>query len=471
MKRTLDIYKTKKNNVNKTQTNSQIKTSQPKIQNTATNQTKMQSEIKTPKNRKLKRFFRASAVVLFGATLLFGGGLYSHNQTKDYASKEQIEEISNALNCDMSYMFKVNNNSIKIFQHNNGEPIYVSLPDGATKTTYEAINQSLDYMFNIMEQINPRYTYKIVSKDELSSYKAQGKSTIEFKRSTLPLQAGMSAEATAQSDKDLTSIFTFGKMVDNYTITYDANDLENEYESLENSCETFLHELLHVFSFDDIYEKDAVYATTYIHPSVGEKYDAFLPNDLKCLISTYAPKFKSETEKQEYILKMKQLVSNYEQTFYKDIIDNEKRSTTAPIESENVSLLLKDSVKLNKQNYDYYYKIEIKDGIYTFEILDSNKKVIDKTQGEAILVDGVYVLKSACLKYGLSTNLERVRQGNKAIYENLLTDLRIYKYKKTIYDEDYSCLIATNFTLPEHCEVEESKGFKNTTNDLEDNKQ
>ena len=223
-----------------------------------------------------------------------------------------------------------------------------------------------------------------------------------------------------------------------------------------------MHELLHVFSFDDIYEKDAVYATTFIHPSVGQKFDAFFPNDLKCLISAYAPKFKNDTEKKEYISKMKQLVADYEETFYRDIIANEKRNTAVSIENENVSLFLKDSVKRNKQTYNYYYSIEVQDGKYSFTILDENKNVIDKTSGDAILVDGVIILKSAVLKNGLSTGLNRVSQGYSSMYENLNTDLRIYKYKKSVYDEEYSCLIETNFTLPEHCEVVSSKGFETT---------
>ena len=186
----------------------------------------MKSEVKTQKNGKLKKFFRASAVCLFGASLLFSGVLYSYNQRKDYASWDQVEEISNELKCDMSYMVKVRNKAIKTFQHNNGEPIYVSLPNGATETSYNAMISSLDYIFNLMEQINPNYTYKIVSESELSSYKAQGKSTIEFKRSERPLVANVAAEAIAEAETDFTTIFTFGKMVDNYKITYDATTLE-----------------------------------------------------------------------------------------------------------------------------------------------------------------------------------------------------------------------------------------------------
>ena len=407
-----------------------------------------------------KRFFRASIVCILGASAVFSGGLYSYNQRKDYATWGQVEEISNALNCDMSYMNMVNKRAIKTFQHNNGEPIYVSLPKGATETTNKAIGLSLEYMFNIMEQINPNYTYKIVTSDELDKYKIQGKSTIEFKRSETKLPTNIAAEAMVAADRDLTSIFTLGKMVDNYTITYDANELENQNESVEKSCEVFLHELLHVFSFDDVYDRDAVYANTFIHPSIGEKYDVFMPNDLKCLISTYAPKLNSNLEKRQYIEKMKQLVSNYETAFYRDVIASEKRSTTVPIENENVSLLLKDTIKSNKQSYDYYYKVEVQNGKYTFEILDGDKKVIDKVEGDAVFIDGVFILKDANLKYGLSRNLDRAMQGEIASYENLMTDIRIYKYRKTIYDEEYSCLVTTNFTLPEHCTVEASKGFE-----------
>ena len=299
MERKLDIYKAEENRKKR------IQQSQVKSKETSNKQPVKgvipESKIRESKNGKIKRFFRASAVVFLGASMLLGGGLYSHSQQKDYANWNQIEEISKALDCDMSYMLKVRNKAIKTFQHNNGEPIYVSLPSGATETTYEAIKNSLDYMFGVMGQINPNYYYKIVSESELSAYKAQGKSTIEFKRSERPLVADRAAEATAEAETDLTSIFTRGKMVDNYKITYDANSLEDKYESLEKSCETFLHELLHVFSFDDIYEKDNLYANTFIHPSMGEKYDVFFPNDLKCLISTYAPKFNNDKEKNEFL--------------------------------------------------------------------------------------------------------------------------------------------------------------------------
>ena len=40
----------------------------------------------------------------------------------------------------------------------------------------------------------------------------------------------------------------------------------------------------------------------------------------------------------------------------------------------------------------------------------------------------------------------------------------MYKYKKTIYYEEYSCLLATNFSMPEHCTVEASKGFETKVN-------
>lgn len=413
---------------------------------------------------KRKRFVRATIVCIMGALTLLGGGVYSHTQKKDYASWPQIEEISKELNCDMSYMEMVNRRAIKTFQHNNGEPIYVSLPKDAPEHINESIELSLDYMFGIMEQINPNYKYKIVSEHELTNYKLKGKSTIEFKRSETSLPTTMAAEAMVRSDRDLTSFATFGKMVDNYTITYDAQNLEERKPSVEAGCEVFLHELLHVFSFSDVYDRDAVYANTYIHPSVGDKYDVFLPNDLKCLISAYAPKLKSNAEKREYLSRMKQLVSDYENTFYKDVINEEKRSTTVDIENGNISLVLKNSIKQNKQSYDYYYRIEISNGRYVFDILDSNNNIIDSNQGEAVWVDGAYVLKDACLRYGLGSNLHRALQGSPASYENLITDLRLYKYTKTRYDEEYSCLLATNFTLPEHCTVEASKGFETKVN-------
>ena len=420
---------------------------------------------------KRKRFFRASLVCIMGAAMLLGGGLYSHSQRKDYASWSQVEEISNALNCDMSYMEMVGKRAIKTFQHNKGEPIYVSLPDDAPEHIKESIKLSLDYMFGIMEQINSNYKYKIVSDAELNAYKMKGKSTIEFNRSEKALPTTMSADAMISADRDLTSFVTFGKMVDNYTITYDAQKLEKQTPSIESGCEVFLHELLHVFSFSDVYDRDAVYANSYIHPSVGDKYDVFLPNDLKCLISAYAPKLKNNAEKREYISNMKKLVSDYEKTFYRDVIAEEKRNTTVDIENGNISLILKNSIKQNKQTYNYYYKIEISNGRYNLNIFDENKNLLDSNQGEVIWVDGVYVLKDACLKHGLGSNLHRALQGNSVAYENLITDLRLYKYTKTIYDEEYSCLLATNFSLPEHCTVEASKGFETkvtSENNLED---
>lgn len=420
---------------------------------------------------KRRRVFRTSLVCAMGFLMLLGGGVYSQSQRKGYASWSQVEEISEALNCDMSYMEMVGNRAIKTFQHNNGEPIYVSLPQEAPEHIHQSITLSLDYMFGIMQQINPKYTYKIVSDAELNTHKLMGKSTIEFNRSEKSLPTAMAAEAMASPGRDLTSFTTFGKMVDNYTITYDAQVLEERRPSIESGCEVFLHELLHVFSFSDVYDRDAVYANTFIHPSVGDKYDVFLPNDLKCLISTYAPKLKNNAEKREYISRMKQLVSDYEKTFYKDVIAEEKRNSAVDIENGDISLILKNSIIQNKQTYDYYYKIEIANGKYTLDIFDANKRLLDSNQGDVLWVDGVYVLKDACLRYGIGSNLHRAVEGSIASYENLLTDLRLYKYTKTRYDEEYSCLLATNFSLPEHCTVEESKGFEVKVNQEKTNEE
>ena len=52
--------------------------------------------------------------------------------SSEYASVEQIDRLSNDLNCDCSYIFERKHR----LKHNNGEPIYVTISDDFSQTDF-----------------------------------------------------------------------------------------------------------------------------------------------------------------------------------------------------------------------------------------------------------------------------------------------------------------------------------------------
>ncbi|MBQ8444282.1 MAG: hypothetical protein IJX25_02910, partial [Clostridia bacterium] len=124
----------------------------------------------------LRNFFDviiwAIVVVAIASLFLFAG---SEIAFADYSSLQQTIELQEILNVDAEYR----QSNYARLQHNDDQPIYVSLEEDVfSQTQIDIIVSALDYIFGIVGQINDNYQYKIV--DNVNNGQYLGKSRIHF---------------------------------------------------------------------------------------------------------------------------------------------------------------------------------------------------------------------------------------------------------------------------------------------------
>lgn len=233
----------------------------------------------------------------------------------DYASMEQIYALMEGLNADNTYFRTYQNfaditkpDVFNILNHNDGEPIYIVIPEDYNEMSRQMVTKSLDVVFGIISQVNDKYTYEIVDKVP------QGKCSIEYRI------AEAHSNGLAWYDFDYQSIRSRRGV-----ITID-NTIINNAEQQNNLLYTLTHELLHVLGFNDIYNTEGSkfegqkYAKSFMKSTyfltTTENFVPITPNDYKLLLSAYASPCNNQDEYQATFDKIDALVKGYEKEYY-----------------------------------------------------------------------------------------------------------------------------------------------------------
>lgn len=370
------------------------------------------------KNKVTPKKILKNALGYFGAfalsfTAVMGGkSIYTSVKTKNYAPKEQIEEVAKILDCDLSYLNQGKfNNQIRL-RHNEDKPIYVSIDSGFNDEEKSDIVYTLDNVFGLMKDINSHYTYEIVDEDKLP--KSIFISTIKYKLG-VPKNSDTVFANNKFGNKDLFMNPLVKTTTNTSTIIYNRDLVKNQKA---NRIIILTHELLHSFGFDDVYFDQTgkhYYNTLLEVENSYREYDKskgfpiITPNDYRCLIAVYAEKFKNEEEKTAYINKFKMKAEEYDSLYYsvyKDV--------------NNLNGFNSNDLHFKGTFVDYIYDVKIKNNSYSFAIYGKNNNIIEKCNGQAINIDGVFFLKNVVLQNGFYST-------DKGAYT--ISDLTIYKDK------------------------------------------
>ena len=351
----------------------------------------------------IKRFTKPAATVLVTAGLIFTGLVGVKNASNqvygDYASLKDIQQVAEALNCDYSY-WQSNNFRMK---HNDDEPIYVTISDDFSNEEREEIVKALDYVFGIVGDVNPHYHYDIVDNVLLQKLTDKTVLKIGIKESDDNVNA-------VQKSDEMSFLARYtgkGDFSKSNTIMFDPDFLRDNKNRM---YAVTVHETLHCFGLNDVYcAPDGVYyGNTLMNPMVDDDGPILItPNDYRVILATYAEKFNSEEEKNNYIETSKAFIDEYSKYYYKQYNDKLVQNYIDAGYSENriaeMMTPVDKNIKIKFNAYENldttkYIDVLIKDGQYTISTYDKNMNFISEDSGKAYYVDGQTYLQDVRLE-------------------------------------------------------------------------
>jgi hypothetical protein len=101
--------------------------------------------------KKVRKAITISALTL--SLILGGTTMVCIQKNHKVSSPKQVSTIASELNADMTVMTNNKENKVYRLDHNNGEPIYVSIDENFTSSEKNNITWSLDYVFDIVGEI------------------------------------------------------------------------------------------------------------------------------------------------------------------------------------------------------------------------------------------------------------------------------------------------------------------------------
>lgn len=351
-------------------------------------------------NKNLLKYSITGLAIMFGA-----GYLSSAIRTAGYTEPTQINRIAGDLDCDLTPITFNNSEQYYRMKHNGGDPIYVAFENEHTEEQKKAIIQTLDHVFGIVNQIDSNYHYKIVSIEEANMRALLGKTIIRYKTVNEPTE---DAAGYIKRTGPIATKMTQKPIYTAFTIHLNEAAINKDNSTI---C-TYLHELLHAFGFEDIYETPYKDVDRYYGASAmnNEDKDPIMhPNDVKILLSLYAKELKEENY-DKYIKKAKQLLKEYDDFYYEYAAEKCKNNCIYPeklVIIKNLDNPIKTTFTRKRTYEDGYveqftYQVEILNGFYILEVLDKKGNVIDHCEGDTYLKNGVVFLRDVELNKGLS---------------------------------------------------------------------
>lgn len=347
------------------------------------------------------------AICTFATTLvaMVGVGAAVGNiALASYPNNSQIVTIAKELDCDTVYINSKFNKFAKM-EHNGKDPIYVCFDEDLNELEKDSAIKALDYLFGIVGKINSNYRYEIVDKSTFN---------LTLFKTKIYFEIGKKVDEESMSgDIDISlnplSFLTSKLTMYNYTVHQNRTAYQPEEEELVH---LYVHELFHAFGISDVYlheDTEKHQGNTFIKPSLGRKVGILTPNDVKCLMALYAEKFENEVEQNTTISNYKKIIEEYEDYYYNYFADEVRKDfqVTENITRENFYWQGYGSYKNNyNQSGEYFYKIRVENGKYTFNILDTQNNLLDTCTGEACNINGVVILKNVELKEGIAPGLK-----------------------------------------------------------------
>ena len=396
--------------------------------------------------KKLKKGLKVALTsTLISATLATGAAtIYKSIDLNDYATTSQIESVVKDLDCNTSYLSKLNTRYMQM-EHNGNEPIYVCFDKRFTQEEIESAKKSLSEIFGVVEKINKHYKYKIVSKEEYDS--KVNRTKIYYTLGKTNVTSSGESAGHIERKNSLFSLLTQKRTYNDYKIYYNRSDSNSKL----NMDYVFMHELFHAFGIEDTYtvKNNMMIHTNLTKSLIDNKYGASVlklsPNDIKCLVALYQEKQSSKTKQDEYMHKMKTFVENYDKQYYNYFAKKckEKTNSKFTFDESNVKTLSPISVTLdNGKQYFYNYNVDVQGDKYSFSITNEKDNVLDSCDGDVLWVDNVAILKDVDLNSGLRPGFEHFDYN----YEQWVQDLVLVKTsedKVSLYDISLNDLMFT----------------------------
>jgi len=381
--------------------------------------------VKTTK--KGKRFVKVAGAIVLSVATLFGAISASSDEKSGKISNEsQVETIANYLDCDLSYMKFNQTKGVVRMMHNGDEPVYVHIADEMNKEENQLIQESLDYVFGIVGNINDNYKYEIVDKEEYEAQKKSHKTTILYKEGACDTGK---VDSTGQISRNMGNLDPFGQ--NNYYSTYviEFDREQSKSQSLDEKLYTFLHELLHAFGLDDVYVQgpnkttDIYYNNTFMKGYSGGG-NIITPNDLKCLFSAYAKQMSKEQLK-TFIFKAQNITDRYESYYYENRVEKIKEYEKNKIESiadENIKSQFSSTLTdLDGTIINQKINIQIEGDKYTLSVSGAGRENKCIASGDVVEIDGIKILKN--VKFTGTFELSDINKANSTIMDLYLVRL------------------------------------------------
>lgn len=390
----------------------------------------------------------AVVTTLVSLAILNGGGAIIGNVTlADYAKNSQIQNIMQELDCDSEYISERFDKFVKM-QHNGDEPIYVCIDELNEQEKSSAV-YSLDYVFGIVGDINANYRYELVDKKTFNKKILKTKILYQLGDENVSEEDAL-AEGFIDSKINPFSTYTTKLTTYNYKISINRSNVLPEEHKLNY---LFIHELLHAFGLDDVYlgkNTEDYHGNTFMMSKIGKKTNLITPNDYKCLLALYTENFENEDDKAQKIQLYKQKIDEYEKYYYDNFAETMVKELQVTEKIERTQFLWKGYAEFklgDGQPHPYYYNIEIKDGRYKFEIVDTNNNVVDSVTGEAYITNGIVILQEVVLQEGIvpksNVNYKKMMMDYMLVKENSLVnfvdiahDVKIYGFKTFLQPEN-----------------------------------
>lgn len=374
----------------------------------------------------LKRFGTALFIGHMAASIVLASFGVAAAVKSDVSTKHKynqpavVQELLEDFQVSSDYLCTTEFGYYKRIEYNKNAPIYVSFSKEYDEypQVKQTAKEALEYVFGMINKINPNYTYKIVPEVERVANSIIGMSTIKFDDERIVNTPG--GLVLGYQEKPF-NFYDITKRDANYS----SNDVVLDLKALTSGFKTYpdfyiiTHELMHVFGFDDVYvnfTNDGIFETdalivkrrrgdTFMDAACGSRSLLITPKDFAKLCALYMPKLDG-TNYMEYKEKMEIMIQDYTKEYYQKYeeacIDSlSKRSSTVDTEKlqrpDNLvsfKSLTSDYMSSIYGKIEYHYNVEIIDGkTYKIDIFNKADTLLASCTGDVIKGEKVLIFK------------------------------------------------------------------------------